>query len=104
MDAFAGAVRALFADPHLAVDAVWRAGGTGAPVALRIVRRSGDRMAAFGDGRFVVDGLAVDVALADVATLAEGDTFAVGAETLIVDGAPVRDALRLVWTAQVRPQ
>ncbi len=45
MSAFDSAMAALLADPHLGVDALYRVGGTGNPVALRVLRTSPDRIA-----------------------------------------------------------
>ncbi len=49
MSAFAAAMDALAADPNIGADASYRAGGTGAPVLLHVVRSSPDRLGdAFG--------------------------------------------------------
>ena len=45
MSAFTSAVDMLFADPNIGEDALWKAGGIGAGVAVRIIRKSPDRMA-----------------------------------------------------------
>lgn len=54
IDAFASAIEARFADPNIGEDALWKAGGVGAGVAVRIIRKSPDRMAEFGDSRSVL--------------------------------------------------
>jgi hypothetical protein len=46
LSAFAAAKDVLAADPNLGTDAVYRAGGTGSEVTLRIVRASPDRISA----------------------------------------------------------
>ena len=51
---FASAIDALFADPNIGEDALWKAGGVDAGVAVRIIRKSTDRMAEFGDSRAVL--------------------------------------------------
>jgi hypothetical protein len=51
MSAFTSAVDMLFADSNIGEDALWKAGGIGAGVAVRIIRKSPDRMAEFGDSR-----------------------------------------------------
>ena len=38
----------------------------------------------------------------EVAALGPGDTFQIGAEIYVVRGEPLRDAERLVWSAEVR--
>ncbi|WP_420848242.1 head-tail joining protein [Prosthecomicrobium hirschii] len=42
---------ALFADPNIGEDALWKAGGVGAGVAVRIIGKSPDRMSEFGESR-----------------------------------------------------
>jgi hypothetical protein len=102
MTAFAFATDTMFADPNMAVDAVYRAGGTGAPLPCRIILTAPDAVAEFNAGRFVVDTVIVAVRTAQVPALAIGDTFLVGSETLQLFGEPQRDALRLLWKAQAR--
>jgi hypothetical protein len=102
MTAFAAAIAAIFADRNIGEAAVWRAGGTGAPVPVRVVRRRADRIASWNDGRFATDSDILEVSTAEVAALAAGDTFEIGAALFEVAAEPLRDAQRLVWTAQVR--
>lgn len=102
MTAFAQAINTLFGNANLGVDGLWRAGGIGAGVAVRIIRRSPDRVAPFGDGRFVTDTHLLDVRTSEVAVLAIGDTFQIGSEIYTVQSEPLRDGERLVWAAEVR--
>lgn len=102
MTAFAVAVGTLFADRNLATDALWRKGGTGPAQPLRVIRRSPDATVPFGDSRFVTDTDLVTIPVSAVPTLAPGDTLEIAGELLVIAGDPVRDARRLVWTAQVR--
>ncbi|KFI24363.1 head-tail joining protein [Paenirhodobacter enshiensis] len=103
MSAFATATAALFRDPNLAQDAVWRPGGAGAPVAVRVVLRRPDAVTGFGEGRFVTDSVMIDVECAALlGALAPGDTFDIGGVIYEVRGAPLRDALRHVWKAEAR--
>jgi hypothetical protein len=37
MDAFAAAIDSIFADPNIARNALWRTGGTGDGVAVRVI-------------------------------------------------------------------
>jgi hypothetical protein len=99
---FEAAAAALFRDPNMAVEAIYRPGGVGGGVAVRIIRSAPDRLAQFGEGRFVTDSVAIDVAVADAPGLAEGDSFEIGGAYYIVRGAPIRDADRLVWSAEAR--
>lgn len=100
MSVFAAAVDALFADPNIATDATWRAGGLGVPVAIRIVLARPDDAIGFGAARLRSDTCRIDVRVADVPNLAGGDSIVIGGTTWIVQGAPQRDADRLVWRAE----
>lgn len=103
MNAFAAAVDALFGNPNLARDAIWRVGGSGEGTPVRVVLRTPDQVTNFGAGRFVTAGRMLDVRTADVPSLDAGDTFEIGAETFTVQGEPLRDAEGLIWSAEVRP-
>lgn len=52
---------ALFADPNIGEDALWKAGGVGAGVAVRIIRKSPDSMAEFGESRAVLPAVGIDI-------------------------------------------
>jgi len=96
MSTFASAIDALFADPNIGEDALWRAGGVGAGVVVRIIRKSPDRMADFGDSRAVLPTVGIDVRRSQAATITEGDLILIGAETFRIIGEPMGDALGLV--------
>ena len=100
--AFRAAIDAMFRDRHMASDALYRAGGSGDPVPVRVIKRAPDRIANFGDGRFVADAVLYDVRVSEVAVLAPGDTLEVAGVVYELRGEPVRDAERLVWAAEAR--
>ncbi|THD81053.1 hypothetical protein E7811_17395 [Aliigemmobacter aestuarii] len=102
MSAFANATAALFRDPNLAQDAIWRSGGADAPVAVRVMLRRPDAVMSFGEGRFVTDSVMIDVECAALGALAPGDTFEIGGVIYEVRGEPLRDAMRHVWKAEAR--
>lgn len=102
MSAFATATAALFRDPNLAQGAVWRSGGAGVPVAVRVMLRRPDAVTGFGEGRFVTDSVMIDVECAALGALAHGDTFEIAGVTYEIRGEPLRDALRHVWKAEAR--
>ena len=104
MTAFDLAAKAILADANMASDAIYRAGGQGAGVTVRAIRRAPDRAATFGDGRFLSDTVLLDVAVADIPTLEKGDTFQIGAVVYTVRSDPARDVERLFWTAEVREE
>lgn len=96
MSAFTSAIDALFADPNIGEDALWKAGGVGAGVAVRIIRKSPDRMAEFGESRAVLSTIGIDIRRSQAATITEGDLILIGAETYRIIGEPMGDALGLV--------
>jgi hypothetical protein len=103
MNAFAAAMDALFLDPHLAQDAAWRAGGTGPSVTVRIVLRQPDRIGGFGETRLLADTTVVELRTVEVPVVAAGDTIEIDGDLYRVQGEPVRDSERLIWTAELRP-
>ncbi len=75
MSAFVAAMDALAADPNIGADASYRAGGTGAPVLLRVVRSSPDRLGdAFGTSA-IQAGDVLTVAIAVLSSVEADDTF-----------------------------
>jgi len=101
MSVFVGAIDDLFADPNLTREAVWRAGGSGVPVTVRIVVRRPDRVSDFGATRLRSETTVVDIRVSDAPALASGDAFGIEGETYVVQGEPLRDAEHLIWTAEV---
>ena len=96
MNAFADAMAALVADPNLGSEAVYRQGGDGAPIAVRVLRSSPDRVAnAFGTEILSATDI-LSVAVAARPDIAAGDNFAFGADLLTVTHAE-RDASGTAW-------
>jgi hypothetical protein len=102
MSAFAAAVGALFADPNMGRDAVYIADG-GAPVLVRVVARRADAITDFGDARLWSETTRVDLRVAEVQNPLPGDRIEIDAEAFLIQGEPVRDRQRLVWTVDLRP-
>lgn len=100
IDAFTSAIDALFADPNIGEDALWKAGGVGAGVAVRIIRKSPDRMAEFGDSRAVLPTVGIDIRRSQAAAITEGDLILIGAETYRIIGEPTGDSLGLVLACE----
>ena len=96
MSAFDTAMASLIADPHLGCDAEYRQGGIGAPINLRVLRSSPDRMAdAFGTE--VISGSDIlSLAIAALPEIAAGDSFSIGGEVLTVSHVE-RDATGTAW-------
>ena len=96
MSAFDTAMASLIADPHLGVDAQYRQVGTGAPISLRVLRSSPDRMAdAFGTEVISASDI-LSLAIATLPDIASGDTFSIGGEVLTVRHTE-RDATGTAW-------
>lgn len=103
MDAFAAATDALFADPNIARDAIWRAGGAGSGVSVRIITKRPDQVGSFGDSRAILPTTLIDVRRSEVSEPANGDTVEIESETFEVIATPTIDSLRLVWTCEAAP-
>lgn len=102
MTAFAAIVDALFADPNLGREAVYIAYG-GAPFLVRIVSRQADAITDFGDARLWSETTRIDLRVADVANPRPGDRLEIDGDAFLIQGEPVRDRERLVWSVDLRP-
>ncbi|ATQ56737.1 head-tail joining protein [Paracoccus yeei] len=102
MSAFAAAVGALFADQNMGRDAIYIADG-GAPVLVRVVARRADAVTDFGDARLWSETTRVDLRVAEVPNPRPGDRIEIDGEVFLIQGEPVRDRERLVWTVDLRP-
>ena len=78
------------------------AGGRGADP-VRVVARQADAVTEFGGGRLWSETTRFDLRVAEVANPRPGDRIVVAGEAFVVQGEPVRDRERLVWTLDVRP-
>ena len=103
MTAFAAATDVLFADPHLARDAVYRPAGAGDGILVRVMCHQPDRIEGFGDTRLASSTTVLDVRVSEVAEPAASDTLEVDGRTVVVQGTPLLDAEGLVWTLDTRP-
>jgi hypothetical protein len=102
MNVFAQAIHDLFADPNLAADAVYLPEG-GEPVSVRVIARRPDRVLEFGDARLHAETAVFEVRVSEVPNPRPGDRLDVGGEIFVIQGEPVRDSERLVWTLDTRP-
>ena len=103
MSAFAAAVDALFADPNLARAASYEP-ADGDPVPVRVIARRADTVADFGDARLWSETTRFDLRVSEVTSPRPGDRLVLDGETFVVQGEPMRDRERLVWTLDVRPE
>lgn len=112
MELFAAALGDILADPLVGVDAVWRAGGAGPPVSVRVVRSSPDRVASAFETAVIQATDVLTVAVADLPDLIAGDSVTIGSDVLIVthaerDGFPARSragvpAIGVAWRVYCR--
>ena len=102
MSAFAAAVGALFADPNIGRDAVYIAEG-GAPVLVRVVARRADAISDFGDARLWSEATRIDLRVTEVPSPRPGDRIEIEGDAFLIQGEPVRDRERLVWTIDLGP-
>lgn len=101
--AFSTAIDALFADPNLAVEALYRADGADLGIPVRVIVRRPDRIGDFGDTRILAETTVFDVRSSDIDAPTAGDTIAVDDTVYVIQGEPIRDAERLIWTIEARP-
>ena len=102
MTAFAAAIDGLFADGNIARDAVYIADG-GDPQLIRVVTRRADEVTSFGEARLWSETTRVDLRVAEVSAPRPGDRIEIEGEAFLIQGEPVRDRERLVWTVDLRP-
>ena len=102
MDAVAMALDALFADGNIASEAVYTPEG-GAPILVHVVARRADETTGFGDARIWSETTRVDLRVAEVPNPRPGDRIEIAGEAFLIQGEPVRDRERLVWTVDLRP-
>ena len=102
--AFAAAIDVLFADPNLGVNAIYRADGETPATMIRAIIRQPDRVATFGETRIAAATTIFDIRTSDIIAPAEGDTIEMNGTVYFIQGEPIRDAERLIWTIEARPQ
>lgn len=102
MTAFSAVVDALFNDPNIGRDAIYTSAG-GASVLVRAVSRQADSITDFGDARLWSETTKVDMRVAEVSIPRPGDRIEIDSEAFLIQGEPVRDRERLVWTLDLRP-
>jgi len=103
MTAFAAAITRIFADPNMAVDATWMPGGVPPGTSIRAIRKAPDHATSFGGARIWSETVQVDVMVAEVPSPEPGDRIVIASDTFEIQGEPMRDRERLVWTLDLRP-
>ena len=102
MSVFAAVIDNLFADPNIAREATYIADG-GTPRIVREVMRCADAVTGFGEARLWSETTRIDLRVAEVANPRPGDRVEIAGEGFLIQGEPVRDRERLVWTVDLRP-
>ena len=102
MTALNAALDALYADSNIARDAVYIAEG-GTPQLVRVVARRADDITGFGDARIWSEATRIDLRVAEVPGPRPGDRIEIDGEAFLIQGEPVRDRERLIWTVDLRP-
>jgi hypothetical protein len=102
MTAFAVALDLLFADPNLAHEA-WHRDSEGQFTRIRIILRRADADVAFGTARIWSETFRFDVRTAELSKPRPQDQILFGDETFLIEGEPMRDRDRLIWTIEASP-
>ena len=103
MNAFSAAMDRIFAHPDMAISAVWIAGGTSEERPVRLIRRAPDRITEFGSARILSETLTADIRISELTDPRQGDLIVIGAESHVIQGEPIRDRDRLIWTLDLVP-
>jgi hypothetical protein len=109
MSAFAMALDATFEDPNHGEDAIWRSGGTGPGLPVRILRLSPEAIIGMGDQRYDLEAMLISVRLSEVSAPTVGDQVDIldemgeVVETVEVTSLARIDMRRLVRTCGVSP-
>ena len=102
MSIFAAAIDNLFADHNIAREATFIANG-GQPQLIRVVMRRADEVTGFGDARLWSETTRIDLRVAEVSAPRPGDRIEIEDDAFLIQGEPVRDRERLVWTVNLHP-
>jgi len=103
MTVFAAAMDRIFANPSMAVVALWISGTTSEEISIRVIRRAPDRITEFGAARLMSDTMVLDVRVSDLPDPRAGDLIVIGTDSFTIQGEPVRDSDRLIWTLDLQP-
>ncbi|SIR08569.1 hypothetical protein SAMN05421641_12419 [Paracoccus thiocyanatus] len=103
MTAFAAAITLIFADPNMALDVTWLPGGVAPGATIRAIRKSPDHLTSYGGARVWSETVQIDVMVAETPSIEAGDHIVIEGETFEIQGKPMRDRERLVWTLDLRP-
>lgn len=103
MNAFTVAMDRIFGHPDMGISAVWIAGGRSEERPIRLIRRAPDRITEFGSARILSETITADIRVSDIPDPRPGDLIVIGADSFAIQGEPVRDRDRLIWTVELVP-
>jgi len=75
----------------------------GMPVLVRAILRRPDDVTGFGEARIWSETTRLDLRVAEVQDPRPGDRIEIDGEAFLVQGEPVRDTERLIWTVDLKP-
>jgi hypothetical protein len=96
------AVDQLFSDPNISQVATYQSGGS-EPITVRVVARRADTITEFGAARLWSETTRLDLRVREVPNPRPGDRITIVSESFVIQGEPVRDRERLIWTIDLRP-
>ena len=102
MSAFEVALDALFTDTQLGRDVIYTADG-GAQTLVRAIMRRPDDLTSFGETPIWSETTRLDLRTSEVQNPKPGDRIEIDGEGFLIQGEPVRDRERLIWTLDLRP-
>jgi hypothetical protein len=102
MTAFAEALGVLFADPNISVE-IWHRDSAGQFTPARGILRRPDEITEFGPARLLSETTRVDIRVADIPHPRPQDQILIGEDSFLIQGEPIRDRERLVWTLELVP-
>ncbi len=102
MDPFATAAAVDDCFRNLGRAAVYTADG-GDPVTVRVIAKRPDEIVGLGETRIHAGTALFDVRVSEIAEPRAGDRLSVDGEGYLVQGEPVGDTERLVWTLEACP-
>ena len=102
MTAFSAALDLMFTDPNLSCEA-WHRDSEGQFTRIRVIQRRPDEVSSFGSARVLSDTLRIDVRVSELAWPRPDEQIILEDETFLIQGEPVRDRDRLIWTIEAAP-
>ena len=70
---------------------------------VKVIAKRPDEIVSLGETRIHAGTALFDVRTSEIAAPRPGDSLDIDSETFVVQGEPVRDAERLIWTLEACP-